>query len=55
MAVTDWLSGSVRAGATDRKLQAGQALFRAGEKTVGLYEVVEGKVRLVRVTSRAVV
>ena len=38
----------VRAGASDRKLQAGQTLFRAGDKTVGLYEVVDGKVRLVR-------
>ncbi len=49
MTVTDWLSAPVRAGASDRKLQAGQTLFRAGQKTVGLYEVAEGKVRLVRV------
>ena len=49
MSVSDWLSEPVRASASDRKLQAGQTLFRAGQKTVGLYEVVDGKVRLVRV------
>jgi CRP-like cAMP-binding protein len=48
MTVADWLSASVRVGAIDRKLQAGQTLFRTGDKTVGLYEVVKGKVRLVR-------
>lgn len=37
------------AGTRDRRLKAGQTLFRAGQKTVGLYEVVDGKVRLVRV------
>ena len=49
MTLMDWLSAAVRADASDRKLQAGQTLFRAGQKTVGLYEVVDGKVRLVRI------
>jgi CRP-like cAMP-binding protein len=44
----DWLSAVVRAGAIDRKLQAGESLFRTGQKTVGLYEIIQGKVRLVR-------
>jgi CRP/FNR family transcriptional regulator, dissimilatory nitrate respiration regulator len=46
---SEWLSAAVRAGAVDRRLQAGQALFRSGDRTVGLYEVLTGKVRLVRV------
>jgi CRP-like cAMP-binding protein len=48
MMAHDWLSASVRADAINRKLQTGQTLFRAGQKTVGLYEVAAGKMRLVR-------
>lgn len=44
-----WLPGSVRAAAIERKLKAGEALFRQGGKTVGLCEVIEGSVRLARV------
>jgi CRP/FNR family transcriptional regulator, dissimilatory nitrate respiration regulator len=46
---TDWLSATARKAAIDRALRAGQALFRAGDKTAGLYEVIKGKVRLARV------
>ncbi len=49
MTATDWLSAAVRASAVDRRLAAGQTLFHSGDKTVGLYEVLMGKVRLVRV------
>ncbi len=49
MAQNDWLSTAVRAAAVDRRLAADQALFRTGSKTVGLFEVIRGKVRLVRV------
>jgi len=45
----DWLSAAVRASAIDRRLRAGQTLFHSGDRTVGLYEVLKGKVRLVRV------
>lgn len=44
----DWLSESVRRSAVERKLAAGKALFSQGEPTVGLYEVVSGKIRHVR-------
>jgi CRP/FNR family transcriptional regulator, dissimilatory nitrate respiration regulator len=44
-----WVSGAVRGAAIERKLQAGQSLFRSGDRTVGLYEVIKGKVRLIRV------
>jgi CRP/FNR family transcriptional regulator, dissimilatory nitrate respiration regulator len=37
------------AAASDRKLKAGESLFRQGGKTVGLYEVLSGCVRLVRI------
>jgi CRP-like cAMP-binding protein len=45
----DWLSPSVRASGIERKLNAGEALFRSGERTVGLYEILSGRVKLVRV------
>jgi CRP/FNR family transcriptional regulator, dissimilatory nitrate respiration regulator len=48
----EWLSASVRAAAVDRKVRTGQALFRAGDRTVGLYEVLSGKLRLVRYDRR---
>jgi CRP/FNR family transcriptional regulator, dissimilatory nitrate respiration regulator len=45
----DWLSPTVRAAAIKHTLKPGQTLFRTGARTVGLYEVVTGKMRLVRV------
>jgi CRP/FNR family transcriptional regulator, dissimilatory nitrate respiration regulator len=38
-----------RAASVERKLKAGQSLFRQGDPAIGLYEVVSGKMRLVRV------
>jgi CRP/FNR family transcriptional regulator, dissimilatory nitrate respiration regulator len=49
MSVSDWLPAAVCAAAVERKLQAGQTLFRQGNRTAGLYEIVHGKVRLARV------
>jgi CRP-like cAMP-binding protein len=40
---------AARAAASDRELKAGETLFRRGSKTTGLYEVISGRVRLVRV------
>ena len=48
MTVNEWISSKVRAVAVERKLEAGKNLFRAGGKTVGLYEVLNGTVWLVR-------
>jgi CRP/FNR family transcriptional regulator, dissimilatory nitrate respiration regulator len=45
----DWLSAAVRDAARERTLKAGETLFRRGNRTAGLYEIVEGQVRLVRV------
>jgi CRP/FNR family transcriptional regulator, dissimilatory nitrate respiration regulator len=45
----DWMPAAVRAVAFERKLKAGEALFRLGDKATGFYEVVSGRVRLVRV------
>jgi CRP-like cAMP-binding protein len=44
----DWISSSVRGAAKERELAPGQALFRAGGRSVGFYEVVRGTVRLLR-------
>lgn len=49
MSATDWLPANVRGAAVEHTLKAGQTLFRAGAKTSGLYEIVKGKLRLVRV------
>lgn len=49
MPVKDWLPAALRAAAVDRKLKAGEALFRLGDKAAGLCEVVSGRVRLARV------
>ena len=49
MPVKDWLPTTVRAAAIDRKLKSGETLFRLGDKTAGLYEVIAGRVRLARV------
>jgi len=49
MPVEDWLPAVARVAAIDRKLKAGMALFRLGDKTAGLCEVISGRVRLSRV------
>jgi CRP/FNR family transcriptional regulator, dissimilatory nitrate respiration regulator len=46
---TAWLSAALRAGAIDRTLHVGQTLFRSGESAAGLYEVLKGRLRLVRI------
>ncbi len=45
----DWLTQTVRTAGIERTLKAGQVLFRAGQRTTGLFEVTSGTVRLVRV------
>jgi CRP-like cAMP-binding protein len=49
MAAKDWLPDTVQAAGANRKLKAGQALFRRGGRTVGLYEILSGHVRLARI------
>jgi CRP/FNR family transcriptional regulator, dissimilatory nitrate respiration regulator len=49
MPAKDWIPASVRAAAIDRTLKSGETLFRLGDKTAGLYEVLAGQVRLARV------
>lgn len=49
MTASDWLPPKARSAAIERKLAAGEALFHAGNKTVGLYQVLSGTVRLLRV------
>lgn len=45
----DWRTQTVQAAGIERALTAGQVLFRTGHRTAGLYEVIAGSVRLVRV------
>ena len=49
MPAREWLPAAARLAAIDHKLKAGEPLFRMGDKTLGLCEVVAGRVRLARV------
>jgi CRP-like cAMP-binding protein len=49
MSVEDWMPAAARAAASDRKLKAGEALFRRGGKPLGLYQIIAGRMRLARV------
>ena len=50
MTKIDWLSAAVRGAAREHRLKGGQTLFRRGNRTSGLYEILKGRVRLVRVS-----
>jgi len=45
----DWLPSKIQSSGIERRLVAGQILFDQGDATVGVYEVVSGKVRQARV------
>ena len=47
--MADRFTRNVRTRGVERALKAGEALFRTGQRTAGYYEVVTGKVRLIRV------
>ena len=47
--MADWLTRTVQAAGIERTLNAGEVLFRGGQRTAGLYNVIAGAVRLVRV------
>jgi CRP-like cAMP-binding protein len=49
MTAKDWLPAGVRAVGRERALAPGQALFRMGDPTMGIYEIVKGQVQMVRV------
>lgn len=49
MAIKDWLPATVQAVGVERVLAPGQALFRLGDPTAGIYEVLQGEVQMVRV------
>ena len=49
MTVENWVSSEIRAASKSRTLKANETLFRTGNRSMGLYEIVSGKVRLVRV------
>lgn len=49
MSVIASLNPAVRRARVERKLKAGQSLFRRGDRTTGLFEVVKGTLRLARV------
>jgi CRP/FNR family transcriptional regulator, dissimilatory nitrate respiration regulator len=48
MALNDWVPAAVRKTGIERRVPAGQILFRRDERVIGLYEVIEGRFRLAR-------
>jgi CRP-like cAMP-binding protein len=46
----DWLPPAVRERSTIRRLHADETLFRQGDKTCAVFEVEEGRMRLIRHT-----
>ena len=46
----DWMPAGVRDRSTVRKLEAGQTLFRQGDKASAVFEVEQGRVQLIRHT-----
>ena len=49
MTVDTWLPVALRVKAVERALKAGETLFHLGDRSIGFYEVLSGRVRLVRV------
>jgi CRP-like cAMP-binding protein len=49
MAGPDDIFSELQVRCRERDLEAGQTLFRAGQRTVGMYQVLSGRVRLARV------
>jgi CRP-like cAMP-binding protein len=49
MNAKDWLPAEILSSGIERSLAAGQMLFDQGDASVGVYKVVSGKVRQVRV------
>src|SRR5712691_4559015 len=45
----DWLPATVQAAGVERALAPGQSLFRSGDRTAGIYEVLRGEVQMVSV------
>jgi CRP/FNR family transcriptional regulator, dissimilatory nitrate respiration regulator len=50
LASLDWLPPAIRQRSTVRKLDAGESLFRQGNKASAIFEVEQGRLRLVRNT-----
>lgn len=46
----DWLPAAIRERSRVRELEAGEALFRQGDRTFAIFEVERGRLRLIRNT-----
>src|SRR5258708_16110465 len=46
----DWLPTAIRKRSRVRELEAGEALFRQGDRTFAIFEVERGRLRLIRNT-----
>jgi CRP-like cAMP-binding protein len=51
VSTVDWIPNEITAAARQRTLQAGESLFRQGDKTYGIFAIVEGRVQMIRYDS----
>src|SRR5260221_10833963 len=49
MRAMDCLPAGVKAAGVERVLSPGQALFRLGDRTMGIYGIIKGQVQMVRI------
>jgi CRP-like cAMP-binding protein len=49
MTIRDCLPSAVLTAGRERELSPGQALFRQGDRTAGIYEIIKGQVQMIRV------
>lgn len=47
----EWLPAAIRARSVVRELEAGESLFRQGDKTFAIFEIEQGRLRLIRHTT----
>jgi CRP/FNR family transcriptional regulator, dissimilatory nitrate respiration regulator len=49
MTAKEWLPNALHAVGVERQLAPGQALFRLGDRTAGIFEVLQGQMQMIRV------
>jgi CRP-like cAMP-binding protein len=51
VSTVDWIPNEITAAARQRNLEAGESLFRQGDKTYGIFAILKGRVQMIRYDS----
>ena len=51
MSGVDWIPNEITTAAKQHALQAGESLFRQGDKTYGIFAIIKGRVQMIRYDS----